>query len=607
MQCPRCQHDNPQGARFCEECATPLARACSNCGTALSANAKFCHACAHPVAASGGAPSRSPDSYTPKHLAEKILTSKAALEGERKQVTVFFADVVGFSALAERLDPEALHEVIDGCFAALAEVVHRYEGTINQFTGDGIMALFGAPIAHEDHAVRALHAALDVQAAVENYSEVVHRQWQVPFQMRLGLNTGLVVVGRIGDDLRMDCTAQGDTVNLAARMQQMAAPGAIWVAEATHRIAGDVFAWQSLGPKGVKGKSAQVDVYELRGRRDTRSRLPIVARRSLTQFTGRQAELAQLLAAWRDAQTGHGRVVSVVGEAGLGKSRLLYEFKHRLEGDDARYVEGTCFNYGSSISYLPFLEIVRAYCSVSEDDNEIVAKRYIHRRLTALGLDVTAVAPYLQHMLSLHVDDPLFAALPANLVRQRTVEALQALVLAEARQGPGALILEDVHWIDKATEDVVGSVVDAISDVPILLVLAYRPEYLHGWADRPHHARIDLESLEHGGGAALVRAVLARAHASQVSLAPLEPAERKAMAQALFETATIPAEIDELIVSKTDGNPLFIEELTRSLLERGAMARTPDGYVVTTPVSTLDPPATLQGCCWRGSTAWPLL
>ena len=255
------------------------------------------------------------------------------------------------------------------------------------------MALFGAPIAHEDHAVRALHAALDIQAAMQRYGEAVQQQWGVPFQMRVGVNTGLVVVGRIGDDLRMDYTAQGDTVNLAARMQQMAIAGAIWVAEATYRAAAEAFEWQSLGPMGVKGKTAEVGVYELRRRRETRGRLSIMARRSLTQFTGRDVELQRLLAAWRQAQTGHGQVVSVVGEAGLGKSRLLYEFKLQLEQEEARCVEGTCFNYGDSISYLPFLDIVRNVCGLMESDGEAAAKRQIEVHLTSRGLESAAVSP----------------------------------------------------------------------------------------------------------------------------------------------------------------------------------------------------------------------
>jgi class 3 adenylate cyclase/tetratricopeptide (TPR) repeat protein len=524
-----------------------------------------------------------------------ILTSRAALEGERKQVTVLFADVVGFSGLAERLDPETLHEVMDGCFAVLTEVVHRYEGTINQFTGDGIMALFGAPIAHEDHAVRALHAALDVQTAVQNYREVVQRRWQVPFQMRLGLNTGLVVVGRIGDDLRMDYTAQGDTVNLAARMQQHAVPGAIWVAEVTYRAAGEAFEWRPVGPIAVKGKSAEVAVYALSGRRQTRTRLPIMARRNLTDFTGRGPELQRLLAAWTDAETGQGRVVSVVGEAGLGKSRLLYEFKQQLGHREGRCVEGTCFTYGDSISYLPFLNVVRSVCGLVDSDTEPVAKERIDDRVATLGLDSAAVSPYLHNLLSFTVDDEHFQKLTGDLVRRRTVEALTALVLAEARRQPFGLILEDVHWIDKATEEVVEGLVEAMVDAPLLLILVYRPEYLQRWASRPYHSRIGLKGLVQSGRADMGRAALNKAYASKLSLEPLPPAQQVAMAQALLGGVAIPPEIEELIVTRTGGNPLFIEEMTRSLLESGAVTRGSGGYVVTEPVEALNLPTTVQG------------
>jgi hypothetical protein len=376
---------------------------------------------------------------------------------------------------------------MDGCFERLTQEVHRYEGTINQFTGDGIMALFGAPIAHEDHAVRALHATLGIQAAMRGYGEVVQRQWGVPFQMRLGLNTG-TVVGRIGDDLRMDYTAQGDTTNLAARMQQMAPPGTIWVAEATYRTAGAAFEWQALGPMPVKGKAAPVAIYELRGRLASRSRFDVVARRGLSRFVGRSAEFQQLLATWEQAQQGHGQVVSVIGEAGFGKSRLLYEFKQQLAQADSHYVESTCFTYGDTISYLPFLGIVRALCGVAESDAESVATLQINTHLDTLELQPSAVGPYLHNLLSLAVEDAVFPKLPSDLIRQRTVAALTTLMVAEARRCPLALILEDVHWIDKATEEVVGAVVEAMATVPLLLVLVYRPEYLHAWADRAYHA-----------------------------------------------------------------------------------------------------------------------
>ena len=597
MRCPQCQFENRPEVRFCEACGVQLALVCSACGTAVPADRKFCGACGQALAVVPQPAPRFnlPQSYTPKHLAEKILTSRSALQGERKQVTVLFADVAGFSALSERLDPEDIHTVMDGCFELLTQQVHRYEGTINQFTGDGIMALFGAPITHEDHAVRALHAALDIQAAMRDYGEAVQRQWGVPFHMRLGLNTGLVVVGRIGDDLRMDYTAQGDTVNLAARMQQMAGPGAIWVAEATYRVAGEAFEWQALGLMTVKGRTVPGATYELRGRRLGRSRFDTVVRRGLTQFTGRDPELEQLLRTWAQAQQGYGQVVSVVGEAGLGKSRLVYEFKQRLAQEAAHYVEGTCFTYGDSISYLPFLEIVRTCCGLVEGDTEAAAKRQIEGHLATRGLESTAVAPYLHNLLSFTVEDEVFLKLTADLIRQRTVAALTALVVSEAYCRPLVLLLEDVHWIDKATEEVVEAIVEAMAALPLLLVLVYRPEYLHAWAGRAYHAQITLSSLVRTGGVAMVRAVLAKPYASRVPLEPLAPAQRTAMAQALLGTTAIPPEVEQLIVSKTDGNPLFIEELTRSLLEIGALVQTPEGYVLAQPVETLDVPTTVQG------------
>ena len=359
-------------------------------------------------------PVPAPRTYTPSYLAEKILTSRSALEGERKQVTVLFADVAGFSTLSARLDPEDVHTIMDGCFEILTQQVHRYEGTINQYTGDGIMALFGAPITHEDHAVRACYAALGIQTALRDYGEAVQRRWNVSFQMRLGLNTGLVVVGRIGDDLRMDYTAQGDTVNRAAHLQQLAPPGATWVAEATYGLAGAAFAWHDLGPLQVKGTTDRVAVYALSGRHASRSRFDAVTRRGLTRFVGRDLELERLRDAWAQAQQGHGQVVSVVGEAGLGKSRLLYEFTQQLARQQARYIEGTCFTYGDSIAYLPFLEIVRALCALEEREPEAEAKRRIESHLAMLEVEASIIAPSLHHLLSFTVEDPALSAAPAR-------------------------------------------------------------------------------------------------------------------------------------------------------------------------------------------------
>ena len=345
----------PPQAKFCEECAAPLARACPTCGTQLSATAKFCPECAQPVVA-GQVPetaSAAPQTYTPKHLAEKILTSRSALEGERKQVTVLFCDIVDSSRLAERLDPEAMHEVMDRALRHMAEAVHRYEGTVNQFLGDGLMALFGAPVALEDHALRAVQAALAIRETISGLSEQLRHERDVELRLRLGVNTGLVVVGRIGDDLRMDYTAVGDTTHLAARMQALAEPGTILVTEATHRLVEGYVRSERLGPVAVKGRSEPVIAYRVTGRRRGRTRLDVSAERGLTPLVGRQRELGLLQDCLARVKAGRGQVVGIVGEPGVGKSRLLYEFQKSLEGERVTWLEGHCVAYGQGTPYLP--------------------------------------------------------------------------------------------------------------------------------------------------------------------------------------------------------------------------------------------------------------
>ena len=325
MKCARCQHDNPQGARFCEECATPLGRTCSDCGTGLSATAKFCHTCAHPVAAGAAAPPRSPDSYTPKHLAERNINSKAALEGERKHVTVLFADLKGSMELLSNRDPEDARKLLDPVLTLMMDAVHRYEGTVNQVMGDGIMALFGEPVAHEDHAIRACYAALRMQDAVKRHSEEGRRSHGIEVPIRVGLNSGEVVVRSIGSDLRMDYTAVGQTTHLAARMEQLATPGSIRLTVDTLRLAEGYIEVASLGPVPIKGLNEPVEAFELVGAGAARTRLEAAAQRGLTRFVGRDAELEQLRDALERASLGHGQLVAGVAEPGVGKSRLFWE------------------------------------------------------------------------------------------------------------------------------------------------------------------------------------------------------------------------------------------------------------------------------------------
>ena len=496
---------------------------------------------------------------------------------------MLFADVVGFTPLSERFDPETVREIMDGCFEILGREIERYGGTVNTFTGDGLMALFGAPVTHEDHAARAVHAAWGIQQAMADYEETVRRRWDVPFQLRLGLNTGLVVVGAVGE-FKMDFTAMGDTVNLAARIQQVAPAGGIWATEATHRAAGAAFGWRPAGRLALKGKSEPVAAYEVTGLGPAQGRFDMVAQRGLTRFVGRDPELGQLLSAWEHAASGNGQVVSVVGEAGLGKSRLLHELKQRLVERDAPFYEGSCFAYGEVTPYLPFLHVLRS----------VLREEPVDAHLASLKMPSEA-ALFIHQLLGHPVEDDLFSRLPAAVVRQRTVEALRDLVLAEAAARPVALIVEDVHWIDAASQEVLSGLVEAMPRVPLLLVLVYRPEYLHVWADKAYHAEISLSRLGGASSAAMVRAILAKPYAGRVALERLSPEQSQAMIQDLLGTAAVPRELEELIATRTDGNPLFVEELTRSLLESGDLARRSDGYVLTRPAEALSVPTSVQG------------
>src|SRR5262245_50133117 len=379
MKCARCQADNREGARFCRECGATFGTVCPSCGVKVEAGSKYCDSCGAVLAAAPTPPATasrfaSPESYTPMHLAERILTSKSALEGERKQVTVLFADLKGSMELLAERDPEEARKLLDPVLERMMEAVHRYEGTVNQVMGDGIMALFGAPVALEDHAVRACYAALRMQDSVRQYAEGVRRDEGVSIQIRVGVNSGAVVVRSIGSDLRMDYTAVGQTTHLAARMEQLAAPGSIVVAPETLRLAEGYVAVKPLGAVKVKGMGEPVEVYEVVSAGAVRTRLEQSAARGFTRFVGRDAEMELLRGAFERAGGGQGQVVSVVGEPGVGKSRIFYEFihSHRFSRSKAEasassdwlVVEAGSVSYGKATPYLPVIDLLKAYVQI---------------------------------------------------------------------------------------------------------------------------------------------------------------------------------------------------------------------------------------------------
>ena len=369
MQCPKCGFDNPEGMKFCGECGAKMELICPNCQFSNPAQFKFCGECGHnlriPTKDVPAINLTQPQSYTPKHLADKILTNRSAIEGERKQVSVLFADVAGFTTISERLEPEEVHGIMDGCFKILMDEIHKYEGTINQFTGDGVMALFGAPVAHEDHAQRACRAALAIQRALEDHRYKIENEFGVDFQMRIGINSGPVVVGSIGDDLRMDYTAVGDTTNLASRMQSQAEPGEILVTKHSHRIAGPYFDFESQGKVEIKGKKEPQEVYKLVKTGEVKTRIEASVARGLTRFVGRKKEFSALMEAFEKVKAGSGQVVGIVGEAGVGKSRILLEFRQAISESAFTFLEGRCLHFGGSMPYLPILGLLRSLFEIT--------------------------------------------------------------------------------------------------------------------------------------------------------------------------------------------------------------------------------------------------
>jgi class 3 adenylate cyclase/tetratricopeptide (TPR) repeat protein len=508
-----------------------------------------------------------PQAYTPPHLAERILKDRGALSGERKQVTVLFADVSGFTSLSERLDPEEVHGLINRAFELMLAEVHRYEGTVNQFLGDGLMALFGAPVAHEDHAVRAGHAALGMQRALAGYREELRRTRGVDFRVRLGLNTGLVVVGAIGDNLRMDYTAVGDTTNTAARMQQLAEPGHIVVAEATERLIAPYFELRQLGTVTVKDRTQPVAAWELLRAHAGTTRLAARAVRGLSPLLGRTDALATLDRAWTAARAGRGQVVFVVGEAGIGKSRLLLEFRERL-GEEATWIEGDCVSFGQAVPFLAIAELLKRHFAVTDHDTEREVIEKIRRGLEPLGPDAAQSEAFLRYLLSVDPGDGAVAAMEPAQRRARIVAAVQRLLAAISRRAPHVLVVEDLHWIDSGSEDLLKSLADSLPGMAVLLIVTYRPVYQQPFGDRTYFWRIALQPLHEQDAIRVVRATLG--------------------------VNDLPHELAGVIAAKAEGNPFFLEEIGHALVETGAVRPEGGQLVLTRAAAAIAVPETVQ-------------
>ena len=555
MKCPGCHAENDDRLKFCEDCGTSLVHACPQCGAPIRPGKKFCGECGSSLDAPPASRFASPQQYTPKHLAERILTSKSALEGERKQVTVLFADLKGSMELLAERDPEEARKILDPVLERMMEAVHRYDGTVNQVMGDGIMALFGAPLALEDHAVRACYAALRMQEQVSRYGDDMQRRHGTPVQIRVGLNSGEVVVRSIGNDLHMDYSAIGQTTHLAARMEQTAKPGTVLLTAETLQLAEGYVQVRPLGAVSVKGMPEAVQAFELSGASHARTRLQAAAVRGLTRFVGRQRELEGLGEALVRAADSKGQVVAIVGEPGVGKSRLFWEFTHSHRTQGWLIVEASSVSYGKATPYLPVIDLLKGYFKIADNDDARAIREKVTGKLLTLDRALEPLLPPLLALLDQPVAEDQWQRLDPPQRRRQTLDALKRLWLREAQAQPLILVFEDLHWIDSETQEFLNGLMDSVPTARLLLLFNYRPEYHHPWGSRTYYTQIRLDALTPESAAELLQGLLG----PESSVEPLK----------------------KVLIERTEGNPFFLEECVRTLIEIHALAGDRGAYRLT--------------------------
>ncbi len=570
MKCPKCQVEIPEGMRFCGGCGTPLARSCPHCNFSNPPQFKYCGECGRPFGQSEEPslrPSTRPQLSPPKYLAEKILLSRGALEGERKQVTVLFADLKGSLELIAERDPEEARRLLHPALERMMAAVYQYEGTVAQIMGDGIMALFGAPLAHEDHAVRACYAALRIQEAIRQHNEVLRRTEGVEVQVRVGLNSGEVVVS-VGSDLQMEYTAVGHTTYLAARMEQLAAPGSIRLTVKTLRLADGFIEAKPLGPVPLKGLAEPVEVYEVIGGRPARTRVQAVADRGLTRFVGRDAEMGQLCRALQQAADRHGQVMAVVGEPGVGKSRLFHEFIHSHCTEGWLVLEAASVSYGKATLYFPVVDLLKAYFRIQGSDDRRKVHQKIIGKLLELDPTLQPALPAFLALFDLPVEDSRWQDLQPPQRLQRILEAMKRLMLRESQVQPLLVICEDLHWIDSETQAVLDGLVEILPTARILLLVNYRLEYQHSWGSKTYYSQMRIDPL------------------------PLKNAEE--FLEGLLGADKSLDALKRLLLERTERNPFFLEETVRTLAERRALVGGRGAYRLAAPLVDIQVPTTVQ-------------
>jgi class 3 adenylate cyclase/tetratricopeptide (TPR) repeat protein len=579
MKCSNCKTENPDTRNFCRECGNKLLLVCPQCHYENLPGDKFCGEC--------GLDLRKPEEisfkdlsfdekltkiqrYLPKGLTDKILSQRDRIEGERKQVTVMFCDMEGFTQLAEKLGPEEAYTVMDQVYEILIHKVHDYEGTVNEFTGDGIMALFGAPIALEDAPQRTIRSAYAIHREMTKFSDKMKEERSnIPLlKMRIGIHTGPVVVGTLGNDLRVEFKAVGDTVNLASRIEGLAEPGSTYVTEDTFRLTEGMFRYEALGECEVKGKTDTVKAYRVIAPSTRRTRFDVSAERGLTPFVGRERELEMMLDGFERSKTGRGQAISIMAEAGIGKSRLLYEFRKAVSSEDVTFQEGKCLSYSRGVAYHPIIDIVKSNFDIVEDDGDFEIREKLKRGLKVLGTDEASTLPYLLEFLSVKDSGIDTISLSPEARKDLIIEALKRIALQASLIRPLIMAVEDLHWIDKNSEDELKILLDSITGARVFLIFTFRPEFVHTW-----------------GG---------KSYLSQITLNRLSNRESIAMVIHLLGVENIEIDLEELILEKTEGVPFFIEEFIKSLKDLKIIERENNTYYLVKDIQAVTIPSTIQ-------------
>ena len=596
MNCLHCYAENPGDALFCESCGSQLEVTCPNCGVESRFGARFCRKCGQQLIEAAQASLvingkfGSIETYTPKHLAERILASRHKLEGERKQVTVLFADIKGSTKLIENLDPEKGQKLIDPVLRIMMDAVHRYEGTVNQVLGDGIMALFGAPLAHEDHALRACYAALAMQDEMRRYRQKLGQSEETGLQIGVGMNSGEVVVRSIDNDLNIDYSALGHTTHLAARMQEISGPGEALMSASTLRQVEGFIQIQPLGPVQVKGVSQAVEVYSVIGATSARTRVQAGAARGLTPLVGRSTEIDIFRQLVKRVSAGRGQILAMVGEPGVGKSRLVHEFTCHQLPPGWFVLEATSVSYGKATPYFPLIEMLRRYFQTADGDcSENVRDRVVTRILEFDSLLKDAIPPILSLFGVLSDDQNSYGQADWNSLldaqelvglimrfnstepqqrRRHILNAINRVLIRESQRQPLLVVFEDLHWIDNETQAFLDGLMDSVPMARILILVNYRPEYTHGWPKKSYYTQFRVD--------------------------PLQPISAEQLLQHLLGPNEDLAPLKTLLIQRTEGNPFFAEESVRSLVETGVLTGEKGAYRPALKIDEIHIPSTVQ-------------